>query len=350
MSLMFDVENFLAPIARPLLSSLLIVVITYFFLRWVATELGFENDGLLALISSCPTVSELNIYPIKSCANIRVKQAIATELGFENDRIAQVSDQNGKYCTPREKKYAKLFHIKPTLQHNKVVLSAVEADSSFELDLVDGNTKSTIAETIIGPRVVLQDHGDDFSSWLETATGIQGCRLTAIGDGYNRAVEVNPDQNDPLPFAAPPVSLADEAPYLLTSDSSLADLNKRLTARGQTRVDMRRFRPNIVVSGLKPWQEDSLSKIRIGRVEFHVWQRCGRCVMTTIDRDSLARGPEPLATLDTFRDRDGQRNFGMHMVPVAPIAGDNVIRLGDKLEILEYDEKRKAEWEKLFRK
>jgi hypothetical protein len=40
----------------------------------------------------------------------------------------------------------------------------------------------------------------------------------------------------------------------------------------------------------------------------------------------------------------------MSVVPVAPIAGDNVIRLGDKLEILEYDETRKAEWEKLFRK
>eukprot|EP00242_Pyramimonas_sp_CCMP2087_P015780 CAMPEP_0198209092 /NCGR_PEP_ID=MMETSP1445-20131203/12405_1 /TAXON_ID=36898 /ORGANISM="Pyramimonas sp., Strain CCMP2087" /LENGTH=334 /DNA_ID=CAMNT_0043882727 /DNA_START=111 /DNA_END=1112 /DNA_ORIENTATION=- len=334
MSLIFDVENFPAPLAEHLLLALLIVVVTIFLLR------------RRQLVSSCPTVSELNIYPIKSCANIRVKEAIATELGFENDRIAQVSDQNGKYCTPREKKYAKLFHVKPTLKQNKLVLSAAEADSSFELDLVDGKTKSTSAEPMIGPRVILQDHGDDFSSWLETATGIQGCRLTAIGDGYNREVEVNPDQNDPLPFAAPPVSLADEAPYLLTSDSSLADLNKRLTARGQTRVDMRRFRPNIVVSGLKPWQEDTLSKIRIGRVEFHVWQRCGRCVMTTIDRDSLARGPEPLATLDTFRDRDGQRNFGMHMVPVAPVpvAGDNVIRLGDKLEILEYDETRKAEW------
>jgi hypothetical protein len=28
--------------------------------------------------------------------------------------------------------------------------------------------------------------------------------------------------------------------------------------------------------------------------------------------------------------------------------GDNVIRVGDMLEILEYDETRKAEWEKLF--
>ena len=79
---------------------------------------------------------------------------------------------------------------------------------------------------------------------------------------------------------------------------------------------MRRFRPNIVVAGLKPWEEDTLRRLRIGGVEFHVWQRCGRCVMTTIDRDTLTRGKEPLATLSTFRERaHGQRNFGMHLVP-----------------------------------
>ena len=295
-----------------------------------------------------PAVSELNIYPIKSCANIRVKEAIATELGFENDRIAQVSDKDGQYCTPREQKFAKLFHVKPMLKNKKLVLSASGADSSFEVDLANDKTKPTLAVPMIGPKVKLQDYGDEVSSWLETATGIQGCRLTGIGDGYKREVEVNPDQNDPVPCPAAPVSLADEAPYLLTSDSSLADLNQRLKARGKSCVDMRRFRPNIVVSGLKPWEEDSLSKIRIGQVEFHIWQRCGRCTMTTIDRDSLARGPEPLATLSTFRERAGQRNFGMHLVPVAPIGGDNVIRVGDKLEILEYDETRKAEWEKLF--
>ena len=89
-------------------------------------------------------------------------------------------------------------------------------------------------------------------------------------------------------------------------------MNKRLKYAGKDQIDMRRFRQNIVLEGLKPWEEDSLKRIKINSTEFHVWQRCGRCIMTTIDRDTLKRCGEPLNTLSTFRERDnGMRNFGM---------------------------------------
>jgi uncharacterized protein YcbX len=289
----------------------------------------------LAPDKSPPQVCELNIYPIKSCAAIRVKEAVATDRGFENDRIAQVSNviDGNKYCTPRDRKYSKLFHVKVEIKdtsavnvtnaNNKkttLVLSSPDAPKPMEVNLA-GKTKAIMAVPMVGPKVKLQDYGDAVAKWLERITSVKGCRLTGIGAGYTRIVEVNPDQGDAVPTAEDAsISLADEAPYLLTSTTSLAALNKRLKANGQLPVDMRRFRPNIVISGLKPWQEDAISKIRIGSVDFYVWQRCGRCTMTTIDRDSLERGPEPLATLNTFRERAGQRNFGMHLVPVMPIA------------------------------
>jgi len=112
-------------------------------------------------------------------------------------------------------------------------------------------------------------------------------------------------------------------------------------------VDMRRFRPNIVVEGLRPWEEDTWKRIRIGQVDFFVWQRCGRCAMTTIDRDSLKRCGEPLSTLSTFRERaNGQRNFGMHLVPVDPTV-KVAISASDKVVVVQYDQDRRAEWIKL---
>lgn len=311
----------------------------------------FRKKKEACATGSSATVSELNVYPIKSCAEISVDHATTTRRGFEGDRTVQVIDKDGVYCTPRDKDKEKLFHVQPEVLDDgkKLRLSAPGMDKPLEINIsaaIQGRVVA--AEAMDTPGVKLRDYGDAAAAWLEKATGIPGCRLTGIGDEFARAVKVNRDQGDAVCEKDAPVSLADEAPYLLTSTSSLKDLNRRLVERGKSPVDMRRFRPNIVVSGLQPWEEDSLKRIRIGPMEFHVWQRCGRCAMTTIDRDSLERGPEPLATLSTFRERvNGQRNFGMHLIPVA---GQNNldIEVGDEVEVVEYDEERRVEWQKKF--
>ena len=313
-----------------------------------------------------PSVKELNIYPIKSCAEVQVDSATVTPRGFENDRVFQVVskvDGAWNYCTPRDKTFEKLFHIKPTFADggDSLQLSSIHTDKKMavlSVELKDGaSTSSLTAATMGGSEQPLNDYGDDVASWLVGAAGVDtDLRLVGIGkdDGFKRCVEVNPDQGEELPTTSPiPVSLADEAPFLLTTQESLADLNKRLKSAGKGTIDMRRFRPNIVISGLKPWEEDSLKRIKIGGVEFHVWQRCGRCTMTTIDRDTLKRCGEPLSTLSTFRERaNGQRNFGVHLIPISETIGrddgKNKVSVGNEVEILEYDEARREEWKRLF--
>ena len=338
-----------------------------------------------------PTVTELNVYPIKSCAPMNVQSALVTEIGFLYDRFIQVSDSDGNYLTPRDKQNEKLFHILPIIivqdqddndqSSNSMHLELTCSTSSDSDSTTSSSTyrinnfnetieKSSVTKDVkpmIGPNVQLQDLGDDVASWLSNVTNIKDCRLTAIGSKYHRLVEINPDQGDIVPpssslimkVPAAVVSLADEAPFLLASSSSLKDLNSRLKVRGKSIVDMQRFRPNIIISGksLLPWEEDTWKRIKIGGVEFHVWQRCGRCTMTTINRQTLQRGPEPLATLSTFRERDnGMRNFGMHMIPImnntsSPMehhAVTSLLEVGHTLEVLEYDEQRLKEWKRLF--
>jgi hypothetical protein len=68
-------------------------------------------------------------------------------------------------------------------------------------------------------------------------------------------------------------------------------------------------------------------------VELVIFQRCDRCTMTTVDRDSLERGPEHLTTMSTFHERaHGQLQFGVQIVPVAPFVGDGKIRVGVEVE------------------
>ena len=60
------------------------------------------------------------------------------------------------------------------------------------------------------------------------------------------------------------MAYADECPLLLISEASLADLNGRLAQP----IPMRQFRPNLVVAGCLPFEEDNWRRVRIGEVEY----------------------------------------------------------------------------------
>ena len=47
---------------------------------------------------------------------------------------------------------------------------------------------------------------------------------------------------------------------------------------------MSRFRPNVVVAGVRPYEEDSWAALTIGDVTFDNAKPCSRCVVTTIDQ------------------------------------------------------------------
>jgi uncharacterized protein YcbX len=69
-------------------------------------------------------------------------------------------------------------------------------------------------------------------------------------------------------------AFADAGPYLLATETSFNDVNERLPFK----LDIIRFRPNIVIDGTVAWDEDDWKKISIGNGGvFHVVARCPRC-------------------------------------------------------------------------
>ena len=96
---------------------------------------------------------------------------------------------------------------------------------------------------------------------------------------------------------------------------------------------MLRFRPNLVVTGCEPYAEDQWRRIRIGDLEFELVKGCSRCILTTIDPQSGERNAqrEPLATLKTYRERDGDVYFGQNLLP----RGVGELQVGMTVEVLE---------------
>ena len=123
------------------------------------------------------------------------------------------------------------------------------------------------------------------------------------------------------------VGFADGYAFLLTSLASLDDLNRRLASP----LPMNRFRPNIVIDGVEPFEEDTWKRIRIDGIEFSVVKPCARCVTTTVDQRTAERSKEPLRTLATFRHVPGRGvMFGQNLVH----HGTGTIRVGSAAEIL----------------
>ena len=111
----------------------------------------------------------------------------------------------------------------------------------------------------------------------------------------------------------------------------MAQLN-RWTDDGTPELDVVRFRPNVVVDGdpSSPFAEDSWPFVHLGDVRFRVNGVCDRCVMTTIDPETLVRGKEPIRTLARHRRWDGKAWFGVWLVPdLASAPSPAVIRVGD---------------------
>ena len=184
------------------------------------TTLGIMVATTLAviLLTTKPDMSiritELNVYPVKSCAEKSVQEASVTPKGFVGDRVAMVVDKDGKCCTSRDKDKAKLFHVHADIDMDakKLTLTSAAAFYPLEVDLTKSAPANNITHNEAPGELQLADYGNVAAAWLETATGIDGCRLTGIGDEYKRQVLLNYSQGQEVPTPNAPVSLADEAP------------------------------------------------------------------------------------------------------------------------------------------
>ena len=121
------------------------------------------------------------------------------------------------------------------------------------------------------------------------------------------------------------VSLADAYPFLIIGQSSLDDLNSRLTES----LPMNRFRPNFVFTGGEPFEEDTWRNFSIGSTRFVGVKMCARCPLPTVNQDTAERGAEPLKTLSTYRKRDNKVYFGQNLVAL----DHNSVSVGDTITI-----------------
>ena len=265
-------------------------------------------------------VTEINIYPVKSTRRIALTESEVLPRGLPWDRRWMLVDDDGKFITARQ--YPSLAMVSTEISNDKLVVTDGRREQLYlPLSPVQ---RQTTRVTVWRDSVDAVRASPAADAWFSDYLGV-ACRLVQMTDDLTRGVDL--DYGQP----GDEVSFADGFPLLLITEASLADLNSRLDHP----VDMRRFRPNLVVDGDAPYAEDEWRRFRVGEVEFEGVKNCSRCVFTTVDPDSGIKSPdkEPLSTLSTYRRRpEGGVFFGQNLIPRSP----GLIRVGDPVSLLDY--------------
>ncbi len=259
-------------------------------------------------------LKSIHIYPLKSAKGISMGQAKIDDRGFQYDRRWMLVDENGRFMSQR--KIPGLALISVELNANSLALE-MPGFQKVEIPIIPQTDekmnvkiwKDTCEAIPIGKYV-----DELFSAFL----GKQ-CRLVFMPRETIRSISKKYSVNQHS------VSFADGFPFLLTSEASLDELNKKLADP----LPMNRFRPNLVIAGCEPFAEDNWKKIKIGAILFHVVKPCARCVVTTVDQHTGEKGKEPLNTLAKFRNVNGKLLFGQNLIHEQK----GMIRTGEKVVI-----------------
>ena len=277
-------------------------------------------------------VSQLCVYPVKSCRGIDLERAEVDIKGFVGDREMMLVSGSGKFITQRQ--FPQLAKVEVKIVEQNVTLKV--ADDSFpSITFNSALSGKAIEVEIWGDRDLALDLGDEVAVWFHRLLGLdpdKQCRLVKQSPQNSRIVK----QKYPSE-AEIPLNFADNYPVMLTATASLVELNQRIAEihlSQKQAISMNRFRPNIVIETTEPFIEDRWSSIQIGEIEFEVAKPCSRCIITTIDPERGIKNKlkEPLNTLGTFRQLSEQGvMFGINLIPL----NQGTIALGDRLQVLE---------------
>ena len=271
------------------------------------------------------TVTDLYRYPVKSCRGERLPEAAVEPWGLAGDRRWMIVDPGGDVVTARERPW--LLLVTPFPGDEAIRLTG-PAMRDLTVPVPPGD--DLVPVTVWDSKLLASPACEAADAWLSEVAG-EPVRLVYLDDPTRRR------PNPRYSRAGDLVSFADGYPLLVTTESSLAELNELIAAgplAGEGPLPMRRFRPSVVVAGAQAWAEDGWRLLQIGDVTFRAVKGCDRCVLTTIDPDTAAKGKEPIATLARSRRWDGKVWFGMNLIPDSQRTAGS-IRVGDPVRILE---------------
>lgn len=273
-------------------------------------------------------VTGLRVYPVKSMEGNYVDSARLEPWGLTGDRRWALVNSDGAKLTAR--RINGLLGLRAEPISDQGIRIVDRFGTSFDLDAPRGGATIAVGFGGLNQATPASAEAD---AWLSERVGAE-VRIVWQEDPTARAVATEDGG-----VMGDVVSLADAAPLLLVTQSSMNQLNEWADENPENAdlampMDIVRFRPNLIIDGDEPFAEDNWLRIRVGDIEFRRTELCDRCSIPTIDPLTLKRGKEPTRTLAKHRMWDQSTWFGIRIAPVGlDSTKPNLVRLGDSVEV-----------------
>ncbi|KAH6589357.1 hypothetical protein BASA50_010102 [Batrachochytrium salamandrivorans] len=325
-----------------------------------------ENGGGHRVVAGVPRVKGLYVYPIKSCGPFSVDAWPISAAGLCYDRYWMLVDSvherplTQKKC-PRmccmriveldlRRGLLSICFRPPTADHSCVddcslVVQFNPHEIPYDFDGHDSSTNDDgscarscpdQSPNVGAKRLETEQRyiNEWFSKHLEMSVRLIECESTP-SQPLDICHDSESSSGETLSMGmALSTSFANQSPYLVVSQSSFDIVAAHVAAHSsQNHFNILTFRPNIVIEGLNPFEEDLwISRtIGVGRVLLQITDHCQRCQMICIDQLTAQRYSEPLSTLARMRKIKGRIVFGVHAqnAPTQSASLYHVLRVGD---------------------
>jgi uncharacterized protein YcbX len=288
---------------------------------------------------SIGVISELVIYPVKSLQGISLQKSLVTEQGLKWDRHWMIVNDDGLFLTQRTN--SALATIQTAITSTHLILKHPEYEDLY-IPLESNLTDQKLAKVWKSECDVL-DEGQVASDWLVKVLGMwreQRLHLVRMNPSFKRQVSVKHTKGNKNS-----TNFADGYPFLITSSSSLNELNKELQRQDIQTVPMNRFRGNVIVDNAPAFiehQSQSLNLVGQDGMQTCVidfTNPCQRCPVPGIDQFT-AEIPTPQQPLKTLFDMGHvpQKGafFGQNAVlaPISKTSFELTINVGDTVEFV----------------
>ena len=263
-------------------------------------------------------IAQIWIYPIKSCRGISLTESDVDPRGLTWDRRWVLADEAGVFLTQRSTRA--LGEFQPRLSQDGLWITHIPSNEEIWLPFPPETSEECIIQ-IWEDQVPCLRVSDALDNWFSHHIQ-QKVRLFFQPDQSIRPIEAKYQLT-----GAEHTSLSDGYPILVLSEASL----EKISQEAGKKMDVLRFRPNLVLQGLEAFGEDNLTKFWAGSAELACVKPCARCVLTTVDPTTLEAGPEPLKSLAHYRKQNQKIMVGQNTV----VLKTGVLRVGDVIRMQE---------------